>query len=142
MKCRLLTDTDADVATFPKTQSHLLKDRERPGRTPVKYLPAGAEYEHPMAPDFCRRGMAEPADEECAAAVGMTVDQMKIRQVKYARLAAGIAPEDYALFDAGVISGYEIVEGRTAYLPGPNYEAWRIEKEAAEQTIDEEDEGL
>ena len=84
---------------------------------PDRKVPAGTEIEHPDAFKLVRRGAAEPADEECAEAAGMTEYQMAVAQHAQRRTAAGIHPEDFEAFDAGLMVGY-YPDGR--HVPGPN----------------------
>ena len=78
-------------------------------------------------------GVAVPADEECAIKAGMSHEAIRAAQNAYERLAHGIAPEDFAKFDAGEIAGYN-PDG--SYIPGPNAKS---EITDATEPEDEED---
>jgi hypothetical protein len=135
MKCQFVLDVDMNVATLDSEQAHKLKFRwARQGRENIKvgYFPAGTEYEHPDADFFVRNGQADPADQECIDAIGaITSEQRELVKKRYRRLAAGIAQEDFALFDAGVILGYNAGDG--SYVPGPNWDEYHRENPAVTQ---------
>lgn len=136
MKCQFVIDIDMDVSTLDPDQAHKLKFRwARQGRDNVQvpYFPAGTEYEHPNADFFVRNGIADPADTECEEMVGaITAEQRVLVKKRYRRLAAGIAQEDFALFDAGVILGYNAGDG--SYVPGPNWDEYHRENPAVTQS--------
>lgn len=129
MKCRLLYDFDCDELTMPPNEQHLLSFRVERGKT-IRYFPKGTIRDCKWSVEWCLRGMAEPADTECLLGTGLTDQELKVQQHKYGRMAAGIHPDDFDLYDRGVISGYEEVDGQTAYLPGPNYAAWKAEQDS------------
>lgn len=91
----------------------------------------GAILERPDSYMLVRMGVAEPADEECRIAASMNASQRAEAQHASRRLAAGIHPDDFGLFDAGIITGYN-PDG--TYKPGPNYD------QLPQDTDDEEDE--
>ena len=66
---------------------------------------------------WVRMGIAEPADEECAAQQNQTPEQWQAACRAYDKVSAGIIPEDYAAFDAGLLLGY-YADGSP--IPGPN----------------------
>lgn len=135
MKCRFVRDVDVDVTTLPASERELLSFRPSgKGRPPVPYFAKGVERETAAAAEHCLNGIAEPADDECAAAVGLTSEQLKVLQVKYERVAAGIHPDDFPLYDAGVIVGYN-PDG--SYKPGPQWDAYQ--KAQAEAESDDEE---
>ena len=80
-------------------------------------IPVGTISEHPEAWKLVRMGIAEPADEECEKAAGMT--KLKMQEAQYAqkRTSLGIHPVDFPAYDAGEIIGY--YPDGTA-IPGPN----------------------
>ncbi|MFZ5829821.1 MAG: hypothetical protein ACOY3P_07025 [Planctomycetota bacterium] len=86
---------------------------------PQGIMRAGEEIDHPDAYMLVRMGVAEPSDDECAARHGLSPEQLAAARQAYRRVSAGIHPEDYALFDREVITGYA-ADG--SYLPGPNWE--------------------
>jgi len=72
----------------------------------IRKAPAGTVIDHPDAFRLVQQGVAIPADEECQRAANRSAQQLAAAQYAYTRLAAGIHPDDYELFDAGVITGY------------------------------------
>ena len=139
MKCKFILDVDVDVSTMPDDQKPKIKWKTTINRLTGEprleaYFPAGTEYEHDNAAFFVNHGMALPADAECEAAVKpMSPDQRKKVEQEYHAAVLGIADaKDKELFFAGVIAGYERLEnGQLAYLPGPNYDAWKAAQDAA-----------
>lgn len=91
----------------------------------------GAILERPDSYMLVRLGVAEPADEECQIAASMTTAQRAAAQHASRRLAAGIHPEDFGLYDAEIITGYN-PDG--TFKPGPNFD------QLPDNTEDEEDE--
>ena len=80
-------------------------------------IPIGTIREHSDAWKWVRMGVAVPADEECGVKANMTEHQQKVVQHAQRRVSKGIAPEDYAAFDAGEMIGY-FPDGTAR--PGPN----------------------
>lgn len=137
MKCRFIVDVDADISGVPESEKPKLKWRTSKNYVtgeprPEPYFPAGTEYEHPGAAGLCDWGMAVPADAECeAAAKPMSPEQRADLELNYKAAALGIHDKkDVDLFKAGVIAGYESVEGQIAYKPGPNWAAYKAELDA------------
>lgn len=87
-------------------------------RLPNITLPVGHVVDHPEAYRLVRHGVANPLDDECRRWAGMTPEQIAAAQHAYRRVEKGIAPEDYAAFDAGEMLGYDD-DGE--WVPGPNY---------------------
>ena len=81
-----------------------------------KFLLPGTIIDDPQCYKLVSMGCAVPADDECRDAVQMSDDEMKTAQHAYKRLAAGIAPEDFAAFDSGEMIGYN-PDGSP--IPGP-----------------------
>ena len=81
--------------------------------------PAGHIHERHDAYKLVQHGNAEPADEECRKACGMTDEEMAHAQKTHRRIAAGIQPEDYQAFDDGLMTGYDHLGNP---IPGPNAE--------------------
>lgn len=82
----------------------------------VKKVPAGTIIDHPDAFLLVRQGCAVAADEECQQKAGMTAGRLAAAQYAYGRTAAGINPDDFAAYDAGLMSGYE---SDGSWKPGP-----------------------
>lgn len=97
--------------------------------------PAGTEIDHPQAFRLVQNGVAIPADDECAARCGMTPADIRAAKQAYEKVSRGIAPQDYGLYDRGVIVGYN-PDG--SYKPGPNYSEDEIDEHEAENEDDEE----
>lgn len=139
MKCQFVCDVSVDVSTMDdehKAKIHFRQVRDRAGKTKMEpYFPAGTEYEHPAAVHFVERGVAIPSDDECREACAhISSSELKRLQEEYAADAAGISDkDDRELFKAGVIEGYEQVNGKTAYKPGPNWKRYRTAQEKLKQ---------
>lgn len=91
----------------------------------------GAVIEFPDCYWAVRHGWAVPADDECRDAAGMTEEQLQAAMKLYPKIAAGIVPADYDLYDAGVITGYTAIDSlvpgvdmviRTQFTPGPHWD--------------------
>lgn len=81
--------------------------------------PVGFVIDHPDAYKLVQHGSAEPDDDECRDAANMTPEQMTHARKSFKRISAGIQPEDYTAFDAGLMIGYD-PKGNP--IPGPNAE--------------------
>lgn len=121
MKARLLKECEV-MEFHPATGMKLAPDEyvaqcvRRDGRL---YAPAGAVCSDKDAHMLVKMGIADPADDECAAMCAQTDDERAATLHAAARLSAGIAPEDFELFDKGYISGY-YKDG--SFKPGPNFD--------------------
>lgn len=142
MKCKFVCDVDVDASTLDAVHKSKLKFRETRNRVTglpqfEAYFSAGTEYEHPNAAFFVDRGMAVPVDGECTEKCKpISQEQRNSLELSYKADLLGINdPKDRDLFFAGVIGGYEPVNGQMAYIKGPNYDAWRngIAAEKAKQ---------
>lgn len=112
MKCRLLAEQQASPATADDWRYFEQHGHHRK-------LPAGTVIDNSDAYLLVRMGIAVPEDDECAAAHGMTHEQLWASRKAAEKVALGIWPEDYAAFDAGVMRGYN-PDG--SFIPGPNAE--------------------
>lgn len=117
MKCRLLRDMACDK--HPKFPTGIRK--------------AGSVINHPDAYQLVRMGVAQAEDEECAAKVGMTPEELAEAAKAYERVSRGIHPDDYAAYDAGKMIGYN-PDG--SWKPGPNY----VPGDEDGEDLDDEDE--
>lgn len=90
------------------------------------FAPAGTVYDCPEAFWFVRMGKAKAIDQECAIAAGQTPEQHAAAVHAAARLSAGIAQEDFELFDKGYIAGYN-ADG--SFRPGPNWSEYKPAEE-------------
>ncbi len=111
MKCRFLRDMEYIIRPGP--------DAPASARRSIGIRPAGFVLEDPDAYKLVEHGVAEPADEECAAAVRLTPAELERVRAAYPRIAAGIHPDDYEAFDEGRMVGYN-PDG--SWKPGPNAE--------------------
>lgn len=78
--------------------------------------PAGTIFDRPDSYKLVQLGAAEPLDDECRAAAGMTDRKLQEAQYSQLRTSRGIDPEDFEAYDAGEMIGY--VDGKP--IPGPN----------------------
>lgn len=76
MKAKLIRECEGSPDVYGR------EDNGKPKR-----LPAGTVIDHPDAFKLVQAGMAEPADDECEAAHGMTPRQIKAAQ-KYQDVVA------------------------------------------------------
>lgn len=120
MKCRLLVELTTD----------------RSAQFPDGKMPPGTVLDHPKAFWHVRLGTAEAADKECELKANRTPEQLAAARAAYPKVAAGIAPEDYPAFDAGLMTGYN-PDG--SFKPGPNVEE-NLDDEEADDEYDEYDE--
>ena len=140
MKCVYTRDIDACMVTMPAGEdlSAILyrPDPDRNGK-PIPYWPKGTvrEVVAPVcdAAWYCRMGIAEPFDEECAAALNYTPEQMAAAKHRYQRLVDGIHPDDFEVYDAGVMIGYA---PNGSWIPGPNFDKWQVAKTAEKEKRD------
>ena len=151
MKCKFRYDMDVNPealkeSELPKVQFRPVNMRGKQNGIAVTrrvldaYFPAGTIYECPMAWYWVVQGAAEPADEECAKASGMTPEEIE-EHVRLYYMTEHIAHEDWGLFKAGVIEGYDDAdELHKGYKPGPNWDKyWLAQAELEEESADEED---
>ena len=118
-------------------KARLIRDMERPPATAAEHealrrgrgypiVPAGTIHDHPEAWQQVRMGNAIPADEECEVAAAMTPAQLAAAQAAAEKVSRGIHPDDYAAYDAGLMTGYDAAG---EWLPGPNFAAAVAEEE-------------
>ena len=92
----------------------------------VPVYPAGTVFDGPIALQLCRTGQAGPADEECAAALNLTQQEIDVLRVEYEMNALGINSKgDRDLYRAGVILGYN---ADLSYKPGPKWDEYHAAK--------------
>lgn len=110
-----------------------------PGRRGALAFKPGTVLDHPQAYRLVQQGCAIPADEECRAKAGLSDEEIAVRQQHYERLSRGIDPEDYDLYDAGVIAGYDEEDTEHhGYKPGQNWKLFDTMRPASDN--DDEDE--
>lgn len=130
MKSRLVLEQFVNPKNAPaylQSQIKIRFGRDTHGKVvPIHYLSAGTMFEGEQAVFMCKTGQCSPADDECAAAVGMTADQIAAQQVEYKMNTLGINNDnDRELYRAGVITGYD---KDLKPIPGPNWEAYQSAK--------------
>lgn len=121
MKCRVIRD-DLEVAPnspSEKTEGRIvvLKVMRNSQMTDVVFWKRDAIIDHPQAFRLVQQGCALPADKECEERCQRNAEQLTAAQMAYERLHRGIHPDDFALFDAGIIEGYN---DDGSYKPGKN----------------------
>lgn len=105
MKARLLIDLPATNSTRVPTVGDMVI--------------AGTIIDIRAAWFYVRLGIAEPLDEECRRAAGMTPEMIAAARTRYERARRGIHPDDNEAFDAGMMIGYD-ADGE--WIPGPNFQ--------------------
>ena len=101
MKCRLLLDMSCDPCPeFPEATK-----------------PKGTIIEGPKVHWLVWNGCAEPADEECAKAAGLTPERIAVLFERYQMLDAGVTPKDREAWKRGYMRGYN-PDG--TWIRGPN----------------------
>ncbi len=88
MKCKLHFDSFGHVSNLPD-EADRLKHFQRGGVATHAPLPAGTVIDHPDAWQLVLNGHAEPADDECAKAAGMTKAEMEEAKANYQRRCLG-----------------------------------------------------
>ena len=145
MKAKLVLDQDCNPRNVPEHMKEFIAFRPHPHlreKKMVPYFPAGTVFEGDQATFMCRTGQATPCDEECAAEIQMTKDQLELQQLEYKMSDLGINDEqDRELYRSGVIKGYRTKpgskDGEQEYIPGENWEKYHAAvAEAAEDNED------
>lgn len=124
MKARLLEEKEVlefhPGTTRPLAPPELVAQCvRRDGRL---YAPPGSVLDDPQCFWIVLLGQAEAWDEECAERTKCPPEVLEQRLHAARRLAAGIDPDDYPLYDAGYIAGYD---GEGRFVPGPNWAAYQ-----------------
>lgn len=124
MKARITVDhleiSPTGILTEDEKAQTVVREVWRNGEMqPARFWHQGAIITQPDCWKLVLGMLAEPADEECAALSVMTAEQRREAQWARDRLTHSIMPEDFALFDAGIITGYN-PDG--TYKPGPNFD--------------------
>ena len=134
MKCVYNRDILACMVTMPPGEAGNVSWKPNPDdpKKPIPYWPKGTVREGPFAVMHCRQGFCDPADDECAQALGFTEEQMAAARHRYQRIVDGIQPEDFDQYDAGVMVGYDAMGN---WIPGPNFEKFKAAEAANESDI-------
>ncbi len=147
MKCKFIHDVDVQASALPESEKAKVKMKQVKSRRTGKmrweaYFPAGTIYEHPNAAHFVDCGMAIPEDPECEAACKPMTEEQRISMQNSAQCnALGIHDDnDRELFALGFIAGYEKVDGKDVYIPGPNYAQWEADRKASATTLSKDSE--
>lgn len=127
MKCEILRDDieispdypDEALSEFHRAQVVVREILRNGAMAPVRFWKVGAILDAPDAYMMVRQGCAKPADPACASRARRSVAQQADAQKAYERVSKGIHPDDYELFDSGIIDGY-MPNGD--FKPGPNWE--------------------
>mgnify|MGYP001574454573 CR=1 FL=1 len=122
MKCRLTREREVHEAIAPP---ELIAQCERRGN--FLFAPVGTLIDDQQAAMLVLMGVAEAADDECAAATVRTPEQIEAAKTALVKLEARIDPADFAAFDAGEMIGYD-VDGNI--VPGPNAKPKPTEEES------------
>jgi hypothetical protein len=148
MQCKVIRDdlevSPSAIVIFKASQLEQVEFREilRNRRmVKVPFFKCGAVIKDEKAFRLVQLGYAIPDDDECREAAGMNALQMVAAQKAIERTIRGIHPDDFSLFDAGVIAGYQPDANwdggpEEKYIPGPN---WHLLKRDAEEDDEEED---
>lgn len=100
MKCKYRRPMERQNPAFDPMEAAEARKARRPYRVPFTIMfPTGTEIEHPDAWRLVRMGVADPVDDECREAAGLTPEQIAERQARYEKLEAGRATGD-PKFDA------------------------------------------
>lgn len=135
MKMRLVLEQFVNPKNAPLwMQPHIAYrfGRNPKGDTvPIAFVPVGTIFEGEEYLFLCKTGQASPADDECAAAIGLNADQIAAKQIEYKMNTLGINNEnDRELYRACVILGYD---KELKPIPGPNWEAYQAAKAETEE---------
>ncbi len=138
MKCEFIrNDVQVSLGNVPIGHEEQYEFREVMQNGEMVSLPfwkLGAILEHPDAWMLVQMGVARPADDGCAKRARMTPLMQIAAEKAYERVNAGIHPEDFELFDAGVILGYE---PNGDYKPGPNFHLLEQMQQGSDDAEDE-----
>ena len=99
---------------------------------PDGIVPKGTILDQPKAYKYVRHGVADPADEECRVAAGMSNPEIVLAKMRQRRTAAGIHPDDFEAYDKGIMVGYN-PDG--SFKPGPNFAEAEWEQRKAESPL-------
>lgn len=138
MKAKFIRD-DMEVS-FPVPNGHDGRWEYRPTMRngevqQIAFWKIGAVIEHRDCWQLVQHGCCIPEDEDCRLRANRTPEQMAAAQKSFSRLAAGIHPDDFELFDQGIIAGY-LPDG--SFKPGPNFKLLK-EREHIEDDEESED---
>jgi hypothetical protein len=124
MKAKIIVDhleiSPTGILTDAERDQTVVREVWRNGKMePATFWKLGAIVTQPDCWQLVVGMLAEAADDECAEMSVMTTEQKREAQRARDRLTHSIMPEDFALFDAGMILGYN---GDGTYKPGPNFD--------------------
>lgn len=131
MKCKIIrTDIECSPAHMPPGNETQYEYRDTLRNGAIEKVPFwknGAILEMPDVHLLVQMGCAVPADDACLLRAHRNPEELAAAQKAYNRLAKGIHPDDFELFDQEIIAGYK-PDG--SYDPGPQFHL--LEKAAAE----------
>lgn len=140
MKAATTILIDVNMATLDAKFHPLVKLRAEPGRrVPTPHLPVGTVIEGDKALQLVMCGQANPIDQECSDAAGMTPEQLVAAQRAYAAAVAGISgAKDLEMFMFGAIEGYGpgTTDKNPVYIHGPRWNEWQAAEAARVQKIE------
>ena len=139
MKAKVVKTTVEVAPEYVSGREDLIDFREvfrNGGMVTRPFWKHGAVIECPDAFMAVRLGWAIPADEGCALRANRNPEQQAEAQKAYERVSRGIHPDDYDLFDAGIIEGYD---AKGEFIPGKNWHLMEGRRKAAEQELEDED---
>lgn len=111
---------------------------------PRAFFKVGTILDFPDCWRLVQQGCALPDDDECREKADRTPEQLSRAQAVYEPFSKGIAPEDYDLYFAGVITGYQpdAEDGdppEKLYKPGPNWSKYYELRDVGEDDEDDDD---
>lgn len=130
MKSALVLDQGGNPKNAPEYLRGSLKPVFKGGKLVDWIYPKGTVFEGQQAVNLVITGQAAPIDEECAAACGMSTDELRVRQRERLAADAGIMSDDeMKLFMAEVIDGVDRDNPRHSdktpvYKPGKYWAAY------------------
>lgn len=131
MQCKLVRELEVAPGVMPPefvTANAVARMRKRNMRMrPVLFWKVGTVFDLPDSFLLVRNGCALPLDDECRERCEMTDEEIAAAQQTYERTEKGIHPEDFNLYDNGIITGYDAAGN---YIPGPN---WHLLEEASDE---------
>lgn len=135
MKSALVLDQGANPKNAPEYLRPSLKPVFKGGKLVDWIYPKGTVFEGQQAVNLVITGQAAPIDEECAAACGMSTEELRIRQRERLAAEAGIMSDnEMQLFMAEVIDGVDRknpkhTDQTPVYKPGRLWAAYAEEME-------------
>lgn len=140
MKAACLHDLSINIATAPESLSKPAVPVFEGEEVVAWIVPKGTVLEGEQALIRVSHGQAEPVDEECAKACGLSSEQLSRAQRTNLGAERGIrGKKDHDLFMAGVIDGYApgSTDEKPIYLPGKQWDRYQAALKAKKEADDE-----